>query len=92
MYFIKRNLKYLAITVFICWLIVNLFLKTAYGESIISDATVEVIQEGTSVIIENSAKPDQLPKTNEQLSGLFTWIGIVLIIFWVKSLRDKFRT
>lgn len=90
MYCIKRNLKYIVITIFMYGFVFNLFLKTVHGESIVSDATVEVVQEDPAVIPEDHAQ-DQLPKTNEQMNHFFVWLGILMIIFWAKSLYDKFR-
>lgn len=92
MSFTKRKLKYLAVTVCTCGLIVNLFLKTVHGESLVSDATVEVIQDDTSVILENNVKQEQLPKTNEQMGSLFTWLGMLLLIFWLRKVYVRLRS
>lgn len=92
MYITRKSLKYIAVTVFTCSLMVNLFLKTVYGEALVSDATVEVVQDDGVVILENNVKQDQLPKTNEQTSILFAWLGILILIFLVKKAYYRLET
>ncbi|MDA9470439.1 hypothetical protein [Enterococcus sp. 5H] len=91
MSFTRRKLKYLAVIVCTCGLIGNLFLKTVHGESLVSDATVEVVQDDTSVILEDNVKQEQLPKTNEQINSLFACLGMLLLILWARKVYNMLK-
>ena len=92
MYFIRKNIKYLITISFSLGLIVNFSLKEVYGESIVSDVTVEVIQDDSPTEIkEDNIQQNKLPQTNENSNYFFSWIGIGLIILWLSYRYRKLK-
>lgn len=73
------------------------FSKTASGESIVSNATVEVEVPQTKRIDSEKKKPASskqsvsLPKTNEQTDFLLPLIGGLYLLLWLGLARWQFK-
>ncbi|OTN84021.1 hypothetical protein A5819_003571 [Enterococcus sp. 7E2_DIV0204] len=86
MFFTKKNRKSLILHTIV--LIFGMFLifssKSVYSESMVSDATVEVVREDPSTNKKISATQSTLPKTNEQINFVIIAIGVLIILYSAK--------